>query len=101
MPLNVTFLLFGEARDVAGARFVNVELEGNGSDVPSMLGLLDAATGRRLSGRVLVMDTSGTFSVAPGYKIMINKRIMTLQELRSVMVKAGDEIGLLPPFSGG
>jgi len=97
----MTALLFGEARDLAGTRSVAIELpEGKGT-LPAFLLALHDATGKKLAGKVIVASAAGGFAVAPGYKIMINKRIVSPQEAEDHVLKDSDEVGVLPPFSGG
>ena len=100
MPLKVNVLLFGEARDLAGTRSMPCSIKA-ACTVPDFLKALHEATGARLQGKVLVTRADGTASLAPGYKIMINKQIMSPRETKDIILKDGDEVGILPPFSGG
>ena len=101
MPLKVTVLLFGEARDLAGTKSTVVNLPRDACKVPDFLQALHEAAGARLTGKVLVASAVGGVSLAPGYKLMLNKRIMNPREAQEVMLKDADEVGILPPFSGG
>jgi molybdopterin converting factor small subunit len=101
MPLKVIALLFGEARDLAGTKSLVVDMPGDACPLPDLLRALHEAVGGKLSGKVLLAGAGGRVSLAPGYKIMINKRIMNPREAKDVMLKDADELGILPPFSGG
>jgi molybdopterin converting factor small subunit len=101
MPLKVTALLFGEARDLAGAKSAVVDMPKDRCTVPDFLQVLHEVTGAKLSGKVLVAGAGGGVSLAPGYKIMVNKRIMNPREAKDVVLRDADEVGILPPFSGG
>ncbi len=101
MPLKVTALLFGEARDIAGTRSVVIELPDGKGTLSSFLHALYDATGKKLAGKVIVVSAAGGFVMAPGYKIMINKRIVSPREAKDHVLKDSDEVGVLPPFSGG
>ncbi|MEX2726385.1 MAG: MoaD/ThiS family protein [Candidatus Sigynarchaeum springense] len=101
MPLRMTALLFGEASDLAGTKAVSIVLPDNMCTLSDFLRALDAATGKKLAGRVIVTNTVGGFVIAPGYKIMLNKHIMNPQEAMDHVLKDSDELGILPPFSGG
>jgi molybdopterin converting factor small subunit len=101
MPLKVTALLFGEARDLAGTKSLVVGMPQDTCALPDFLHALHEAAGGKLSGKVLVASAGNSVSLAPGYKIMINKRIMGPREAKAIMLKDADELGILPPFSGG
>jgi molybdopterin converting factor small subunit len=101
MPLKVNVLLFGEACDLAGTKSIVVNLPEVTCSLPDFLRALHEAAGGKLSGKVLVVSAGGSVSLAPGYKIMINKRIMDPREAKAVMLKDADELGILPPYSGG
>ncbi len=101
MPLKVTALLFGEARDLAGTKSLVVVLPCDTCHVPDFLHALQEAASGKLSGKVLVAGAGSGVSLAPGYNIMINKRIMNPREAKNVLLRDADELGILPPFSGG
>ncbi len=101
MPLKVTALLFGEARDLAGTKSLVVGIPRDKYALPDFLHALHEAAGGKLSGKVLVAGAGGGVTLAPGYKIMVNKRIMNPLDAKDVLLKDADEVGILPPFSGG
>ena len=101
MPLKVTALLFGEARDLAGTKSLVVGIPRDTCALPDFLHALHEAAGGKLSGKVLMASAGGGVSLAPGYKIMINKGILNPRDAKDVILKDADEVGILPPFSGG
>jgi molybdopterin converting factor small subunit len=101
MPLKVNVIFFGEARDLAGMKAVEVEMTVDTCKMPDLLHTLNHVAGKQLSGKLLVIGARGVVSLGPGYKFMINKRIMNSQEAFDVVLRDADEVGILPPFSGG
>jgi molybdopterin converting factor small subunit len=102
MPLTVQVVFYGEARDIAGARDIMIPLKHPGTTIIEFFHVLNEITKSKLLGKVLVRNANSTeIILAKGYKIMVNKKIMETQETISIILKEGDGIGILPPFSGG
>jgi molybdopterin converting factor small subunit len=102
MPLTVRVVFYGEARDIAGTREIMIPLKHPSTTMLGLFYTLNEIIKSKLLGKVLVANANSTvISLAKGYKIMVNKKIMETQEAGSVTLKEGDEIGILPPFSGG
>ncbi len=101
MPLRVSALLFGEARDLAGTKAMVLDLPKDACKVPDFLRALHDVAGAKLSEKVLVAGKASGVVLAPGYMLMINKRIMGPREAEGIVLREADEVGILPPFSGG
>jgi molybdopterin converting factor small subunit len=98
----VAITLFAEARDIAGTRSIDVEIVGDTCSVQQVLDTLVAGPGMQLAGRVLVADDGGRWMLVDGYRLMVRREILPdPYSWEACELSDGDEVGILPPFSGG
>ena len=82
--MNVQILFFAQLRDVAGSGSLNVELNGSAT----VADLIES-----LSSNQALHDALQDLSLM----VSVNQQISD----RSKILKSGDEVGFLPPVSGG
>lgn len=81
-PLQMTILFFGQCRDIVGAGRASVEVV-----TPTAAGVIEAVRGR-----------------FPGLGALDGKLLIAVNEdyaLPDAPVKAGDDVAIFPPVSGG
>jgi len=93
-------LFFGEARDIIGQSSLMITIGEDDGSIASFLQSLQAVMDGKLNDNVLIECDSG-WKLVSGYKFMINKRIIDIVDMDSIILNDGDEIGILPPFAGG
>ena len=96
--MNVVF--FGEARDLSGLKSVGITIEKARCTAADFFDAVNVVTGGKLVARVFVKG-KGAWNLAKGYKLMVNKCILDDVDEARISFKNNDEIGILPPFSGG
>nr|MDO8116190.1 MoaD/ThiS family protein [Candidatus Sigynarchaeota archaeon] len=99
MPLNLFITLYAEARDIAGKGRLSIITDDVPPDLQAFFNLLNEETGGKLVGTVLTRNNDGMFELGTGYRLMQNRKIIDTSHL--IEIKPGDELGILPPFSGG
>jgi len=100
MSINIKVLFFGEARDIAGEPSMMISIEENDGSIASFLQSLQVVIAGNMDGNVLIECDTG-WRLAKGYKLMINKHIIEIDDADSIVLNDGDEIGILPPYAGG
>jgi molybdopterin converting factor small subunit len=98
----ITVTLFAEARDIVGMRSIELEIAADTCSVQQLLDALVAGPGTQLGGRVLVADDDGRWMLVNGYRLMVRREILPdPASWEACELADGDEVGILPPFSGG
>ncbi len=99
MESRVTIRLYAEARDIAGTGTLTIEV----GDVPQAPGAIFKkivnATNENLFNIVFSREQDGSIVLGKGYRLMLIRVIVDASP--DIEIKPGDEVGILPPFSGG
>ncbi|MHA1792634.1 MAG: MoaD/ThiS family protein [Promethearchaeota archaeon] len=100
--MKVNVKLFAEARDIAGAGDVKLDFDKEQVTVMDALESLISILGEKIESIIKITDCGDSLVMKSGYKILVNKEILNDSiNAKSIQLKDGDMIGLLPPFSGG
>ncbi len=99
MESRVTVRLYAEARDIAGTGKIILEI-GEAPQAPgAIFSKIVNATNENLFDVVFSRGGDGSIVLGKGYKLMVNNVIVEMSIDTKIM--PGDEVGILPPFSGG
>lgn len=100
MQIEIQVSFFGAARDRAGTRSTTIQLYEVDASWSGFLQALQALMAGHFDGTILIEGESG-LTLASGYTLMVNKRIISIEDASDIHLNDGDEIGILPPFAGG
>ncbi|MGC9514845.1 ubiquitin-like small modifier protein 1 [Methanocrinis sp.] len=92
--MEVTVRAFARFREIAGEE-IRLDM-GEGSTILDLLEAL-SATNPELAPDILGSDGKPSQGVA----ILRNRKGLDLSDLQKTILEEGDEVALLPPFSGG
>lgn len=99
--MRITVLFYAEVRDLLGKNKIQLESTEMVLDKQSFLKFLLVHTGNLLKEKVIIEPSEDKLDLSAGYKLMINKSIIPDNNADSIKINDGDEVGILPPFSGG
>ena len=99
MMLAIKF--FAEAREKVGASSINADIHLD--EIRGVQELFIALSKQSsIYQEHFLENKDGNLVLIPGYKLLLNDTILNEKvEGKDVIIKDGDIIGFLPPFSGG